>query len=228
MGVMEYAFATYVFLLLCTAIWLVSRLIRPRKQKKEQSGHYEKEQRLFNLYQNIEDLLAGFEEYVEEARAENEQMTLKTTTMLEEAKRLCEEIKTLQSHAALEPVNDDKPSDQVISASAVPRASTVVKAAYMAAAAIKAPDTPQDTPDAHQEQPDTATAAVSAVPDMDVQTDISHMPQSIKPIVQKLHMRLPDKVAELRSRGLDPGQIAQQLGISVREVSLAMKIRKAE
>jgi hypothetical protein len=55
------------FLLVCGVIWVYGRIIRADK-KQDKSG-YEKEQRLFKMYQNIEDMLAGFEEYAEEARA---------------------------------------------------------------------------------------------------------------------------------------------------------------
>lgn len=225
MGVMEYAFATYVFLLLCTAIWLVSRLIRPRKQTKDQNSSYGKEQKLFNLYQNIEDLLAGFEEYVEETRAENERAAMQTAAMLEEAKQLCDEIKSLHgSNAVSEPVIN-QPSAQQKAPAPVPRASTAVKAAYKAAASIKPADTAQTAPDARIDGSDKTVSAAHAAPE---DTGENKAAQSTKPIIQKLHMRLPDKVAELRKKGLEPSQIAQQLGISVREVSLAMKIRKAE
>lgn len=62
-----YIFALYVFLLACGVIWFYGRVMRADK-KKDKEG-YEKEQRLFRMYQNIEDMLGGFEEYAEEAKA---------------------------------------------------------------------------------------------------------------------------------------------------------------
>lgn len=65
MDITYYLFATYVFLLVCTAIWFFGRVMR-RKHTKE--GGDEKERQLFRLYQNVEDMLGGFEEYAEEAK----------------------------------------------------------------------------------------------------------------------------------------------------------------
>ena len=63
-----YIFAFYVFLLVCGAIWFFSRMTGTGKKKDKSS--FEKEQRLFKLYQNVEDMLSSFEEYAEEARVD--------------------------------------------------------------------------------------------------------------------------------------------------------------
>jgi len=70
MNAMHYIFALYVFLLICGVIWFYSRTVG-RAKSKDKRG-YEKEQKLFSLYQDIEDMLKGFELYVEEAKAEIE------------------------------------------------------------------------------------------------------------------------------------------------------------
>lgn len=67
MNLSHFAFAFYVFLLVCAAIWFYSRMAGGGKKKDK--GSFEKEQRLFQLYQNVEDMLASFEEYTEDAKA---------------------------------------------------------------------------------------------------------------------------------------------------------------
>jgi len=68
MDITHYLFAFFVFLLVAACIWLFGRVAR--KKSKEEPGTYEKEQRLFTLYQNLEDMMNSFEEYVGETKAE--------------------------------------------------------------------------------------------------------------------------------------------------------------
>ena len=68
MNITHYIFAFYVFILVCAVIWLYGRVTHA--EKKNDKSSYEKEQRLFKMYQNIEDMLSSFEEYTEEAKAE--------------------------------------------------------------------------------------------------------------------------------------------------------------
>jgi hypothetical protein len=67
MDLTYYVFAFYVFLLLCAAIWFYNRVAGSRKAG---GAGEEKERQLFKLYQNIEDMLSGFEEYVQESKAD--------------------------------------------------------------------------------------------------------------------------------------------------------------
>ncbi len=62
-----YFFAVFVFLLAALLIWFYKRT--PRSQKKREEKSFEREAKLFKLYQNIEDLMDGFEEYVEELQS---------------------------------------------------------------------------------------------------------------------------------------------------------------
>jgi len=79
-----YVFAFFVFILVCLAIWFSSRVGRKRKNEKDE---YAKEQRLFKLYQNVEDMMNGFEEYVEEAKAELDEKIEIALKELKEDKR---------------------------------------------------------------------------------------------------------------------------------------------
>ena len=68
MDITHYSFAFFVFVLACLLIWFYRRV--SRGGKKNDQGSYEREQRLFRLYQNVEDMLNSFEEYAEAAKAE--------------------------------------------------------------------------------------------------------------------------------------------------------------
>ncbi len=93
-----YLFATYVFMLLCATIWLWGRVLRKiRKTSAGGKAEYDKEQKLFTLYQNVEDLLAGFEEYVEESQTDAAKTMDEMKRMLEEVKRIAAELRT-QEH----------------------------------------------------------------------------------------------------------------------------------
>lgn len=81
MDITHYAFAFFVFVLVCVTIWFYSRLIR---KKKNESNEYQKEQRIYKLYQNVEDMMTGFEEYVEEVKAELDRKISEITSKLED------------------------------------------------------------------------------------------------------------------------------------------------
>lgn len=222
MGITEYAFATYVFILLCIGMWLFGKFIRTANKKgsKKQEGDFEKEQRLFKLYQNIEDLLAGFEEFTEEARAETEKAKEEIREMLSEAKRICQ---TAQN--ASENKNDTfakAAASETLPVITPP--SSAALAAYKAAANIKMTEPETETAKGKH---DTRESTSEPVKEHSTDNAVAVAVNGLSPI-ERLQLKIPDKVAEMSARGLDVSDIAQQLGISVREVSLAMKIRKVQ
>ena len=76
-----------MFLLACVGIWLLGRVLKKSKKASgEPHTSYEKEQKLFTLYQNVEDMLAGFEEYVEEAKKETAKSMAKMQEMMDETR----------------------------------------------------------------------------------------------------------------------------------------------
>jgi hypothetical protein len=83
MDITHFAFAFYVFLLICAVIWFYGRVTGGGKKKDK--SHFEKEQRLFQLYQNVEDMLASFEEYAEEAKAGIDERLGQMQAMIEDA-----------------------------------------------------------------------------------------------------------------------------------------------
>lgn len=204
MGIEFYALATYVFILICIGMWLFFRLYKKtgKKAKEIEKSSYDKEQRLFTLYQNIEDLLAGFEEYVEESKSEAQNAKAEIAKLLEEAKSICSEEKAAS----------DEPREMQIAPKlqSVPRTSSAIRAAYQASAAAKTAENESKEPVFEILNPlkqDNAT------------------PQSDKPAEWSL-MKTADKVALLCEKGFSKNEIAQQLAISVREVTLSMKVRK--
>jgi hypothetical protein len=74
-----YLFALYLFVLIAILILLVWRIVSAQKGKRSVSDEEatlekEKEERLFRLYQNIEEMMDNFESYIEDTRAQMETM----------------------------------------------------------------------------------------------------------------------------------------------------------
>lgn len=99
MDITHYSFAFFVFLLACLLIWFYKRM--SRGGKKTDQGSYEREQRLFRLYQNVEDMLNSFEEYTEAAKAEIDKNIEKMNAMIKNNAALTD--KTPEA-----PVNSEK------------------------------------------------------------------------------------------------------------------------
>jgi hypothetical protein len=74
MGAEVYLFAIFVFVLLCILLVLYRYMIIGAKQKltkeseEETAAKKEREERLFRLYQNMEEMMDNFEAYIEETR----------------------------------------------------------------------------------------------------------------------------------------------------------------
>ncbi|MGI5918321.1 MAG: hypothetical protein ACOX8N_01485 [Christensenellales bacterium] len=105
MDITHYAFATYIFLLAMAGAWFLAKVFRAGKNKDSKTS-YEKEQRLFTMYQNLEDMLAGFEELAEETRKSTEEALKKSeqalrqaSEMVEEARRLSRQLETAETAA---------------------------------------------------------------------------------------------------------------------------------
>jgi hypothetical protein len=194
-----YVFAAYVFLLACAGIWLLGRVLKKSKKGNgEQHTSNEKEQKLFNLYQNVEDMLSSFEEYVEEAKSDTDKSMAKMQEMLEETRSLTEQLKTMQSST---PISVKAPANhtQRISEEAALRAELT------------------DTIKADKQ--------VSAEPQT---VPVQPRPVPLRQTTERKVSKTSDKVAELSAQGFAQNEIARRLGISVREVTLALKIVNAE
>jgi hypothetical protein len=149
MDITYYTFALFVFVLLCILIWFYGRVTR----KKADTGSAEKEQRLYRLYQNIEDMMSSFEEYAEEAKKEIGEGLEKLKTALSETQS-----------APVQPVR----------------------------------------------QPEHPARAEKAV----------KKPQ------EEIKLKNEERILQLMQRGMSKSEIARELGLSIREVSLIVDIKK--
>jgi hypothetical protein len=152
MDITYYTFAFFVFILLCVLIWLFGRVTR--EKKKESTGSFEKEQRLFRLYQNIEDMMGSFEEYAESVKKE-------INEGLDSVKAMLEEKKSAPAEPEKQPEDEAKNPERII----------------------------------------------------------------IKPIDEP-KLKTEERIMRLAQKGMDKGEIAKELGLSIREVSLIMDIKK--
>jgi hypothetical protein len=148
MDITHYSFAFFVFVLACLFLWFYKRV--SRGSKKNDQGSYEREQRLFRLYQNVEDMLNSFEEYAEAAKAEINSSIEKMNAMIK---------------------------DNDVSAGKAPEAST------------------------------------SKETTENIDADEAEM----KPV---------EMIPLLIKKGMGKSEIAKQLGLTVREVSMIMDIKK--
>jgi hypothetical protein len=197
MDITYYAFATYVFLLVCGGIWFFTRVSRGGKAKGGDKSAYEKEQRLFTLYQNVEEMLAGFEELAEETKKDVREAMKKAEDMLEEARRLSARGKAAAEPATATPsaprgVAWDMPREEVM-----PEAPEAVQPAW---------ETPRTAPEAVQ----PAWEAPRTAPE---DRTLGGAP-----------LKMNEKALLLSAQGLSPTEIAKTLGVSVREVTLALEM----
>jgi len=201
MDITYYAFATYIFLLLIGGVWFFAKVFRGGKTKGDKSS-YEKEQRLFTMYQNLEDMLAGFEELVEETKKgsdealkKSEEALKRASAMVEEARRLSQEIRTAEEPASAKP--------------AEPRGIT-----WSEATEIPEPEIAWE----EQEQIPEQTPAWDARPASKPAAEAEDRSQSGSPL------KLNEKIRLLSAQGLTPMEIAKTLGVSVSEVTLALEL----
>jgi len=192
MDITHYAFATYIFLLVMAGAWFLAKVFRAGKDRGSKSS-YEKEQRLFTMYQNLEDMLAGFEELAEETRKSTEEALKRSEQALRQASEMVEEARSLsrQPEAAETPAQVEEPrgvlwSDQ--------------------------PDAPESEPE--QQKPEQAWEA----PAQKLAQKAEDSGQVSSPLKKNEKIRL------LSAQGLMPVEIAKTLGISVREVTLALEL----
>lgn len=194
MDITHYAFATYIFLLVMAGAWFLAKVFRAGKEKGSKSS-YEKEQRLFTMYQNLEDMLAGFEELAEETRKSTEETLKRSEQALRQASEMVEEVRQLsRKHEAVEaPAQPEEPRGVLWS---------------------EQPDAPEPQPE--QQMPEQATAWEAPAPQPAQKAEDSGQVSS--------PLKMNEKIRLLSAQGLMPVEIAKTLGISVREVTLALEL----
>ena len=211
MNAMHYIFASYVFLLICGVIWFYSRTVGQAKAKDKKG--YEKEQRLFSLYQDIEDMLKGFELYVEEAKAEIE-------SRLNQAP---EPWAAVAQEAMIQgPIGDAEKA----AVPDEPEKKRKTPAKPEGKAKEKPPKTPKEAPapDDGEAPPQEAGGEEPA----ENAGEAAARPKKRTPRQPAKRNSRPaeEMVSEYAAKGMDQHEIAKELGISSREVALILEIKK--
>jgi len=188
-----YIFALFIFILVCAAILFFARTVHV--SKKDKKSTYEKDQKLFMLYQNVEDMLNSFEEYVEETKDELTAKTEEVAAMLkaveEKTKKTEEDLAGAESEAKkkveidlkLEPKEDQKKE-------------------------VKSESRPM---------PKVIKKPIQAKTIQKAETTKSATQSKQKP---------EDVLSELVRKGLSLSEIAKEMGMTSKEVSLMMEIKK--
>lgn len=200
MNYTHFVFAFYVFLLVCGAIWFYGRVMRAENKKDKSS--YEKEHRLFTMYQNVEDMLDGFEGYAEEAKSAIDERLKQVESLIDSLRRDLTDQRGLQKREEpkASPLREERPE-------AVP------------APAGRQPDITPSSPERVQHESAPAPEPVLREKEKTQQKSESKPLDKPKP-------KTPELIQQYAEQGMDKEEIAKTLGISKREVSLIMEIKK--
>ncbi len=201
MDITHYTFAFFVFLLVCCVIWVYGRVMRGNKRGDK--SVYEKEQRLFKMYQNIEDMLGGFEEYVEEAKKELD-ARMKQADMAPKSALSAREAKPSELEKKTGFAAEIKKS-----------ADAEVK--KPAAAVIKAPPKGEKklSPEVSKTPATRSAAAETKEPRKSITRDAEEPKQKIEELIPRYI-----------EKGMTKEEIARALGVSSKEVALIMELKK--
>ncbi len=220
-----YFFAVFVFLLAALLIWFYKRT--PRSQKKREEKSFEREAKLFKLYQNIEDLMDGFEEYVEE---------LQNSFRLEsgEVKRRVEALETQHAHIrhALRELSA-RASEPRTPYEAQPEPFLEPQEPYEAQPGLfLAPEAPYEERQGPFEEPKEAFGEAAPPPNAaaPAETEAERSPGPERYASKKGQgasaepLNRAQKVRILQDEGLSAVHIAKELGLSLNEVSLIIQL----
>lgn len=199
MDITHYAFAAYVFLLVCGGIWFFAKVFRVNGKGKGDKSSYEKEQRLFTLYQNVEDTLSSFEEFAEETKKETQATLQKAEELLEEAKRLSAQM------------NDAK----TITPQPVPQRTPARGVRWSEPYEDDAETPPEMVMEEPKHEAPPRSSYRPAAPARDEEERPADPP-----------LKTNEKILLLSAQGLSVTEIAKTLGISVREVTLAQDLAR--
>ncbi len=207
-----YLFAVFVFLLAALLIWFYKRT--PRSQRRREEKTFEREAKLFKLYQNIEDLMDGFEEYAEELRGSLGRDS-------EELKRRVEALET--QHAAIRHELRGLGAPPVSGGSnEASREAPGVLAYELQAPKAVAQPAPQ-APKTIAQPPPQAPQKPAAAPG-DASVGQQAAPGDKKRKGRSAPLNRAQKVRILQAEGMDAVRIARELGLSLNEVNLIMQL----
>ncbi len=95
-----FIFAFFVFILVITTIFIAKKIKSPKD--KHDGAMSEKEKKLFKLYQNLEDMIAGAMEYMEESKKEVAQSQDKISDMIDNIDTILSEMSSNVKDKAFE------------------------------------------------------------------------------------------------------------------------------
>ena len=97
MGPEPYIYALFVFALLCVLVVLYRRAGSPGKRAQaEQEAERAKQERLFKLYQNIEEMMDSFEGYLEQSREQMQSERARLDEQLATVEALCQRAEAVR------------------------------------------------------------------------------------------------------------------------------------
>jgi FtsZ-interacting cell division protein ZipA len=205
MDITHFVFAFYVFLLVCVTIWFYARVTRG--SKKKDGGAQDKEQHLFKLYQNIEDMLGGFEEYAEEAKTAIDERLKQAEALIAAARDISAAAKS-----------------QSAAASAMPKAAAVPEPEKVPEA--QAESKPEPKAPAKKPALKRAPQPAQEEPALESREEAKPPQKSAKAGAGKSRQNKNEEIAQFAAQGMSKEEIARTLGISTREVSLIMQVKK--
>lgn len=202
MNYTHFVFAFYVFLLVCGAIWFYGRVMRSEKKKDRSS--YEKEHRLFVMYQNVEDMLDSFEGYAEEAKAGIDERLKQVESLIDSLRR------------ELETQREPKKREEPVTPARVERVETT----------DTEPASIDRQPDKTPVAPERPQRESMPAPEPAAQANEVKRQKSEKKPPDRPKLKTPELIQQYAEQGMNKEEIAKALGISKREVSLIMEIKK--
>jgi|GEM_PF-1077061 len=227
----HYLFALYVFLLVCGVIWFYSRTVGKAKTKDKKG--YDREQRLFILYQEIEDMLKGFELYVEEAKAEIDARLKQAQPQPQD--QWASVVEHALSQAPGKTMREEQPEDEqrdepepFFLAPSNALEDVIVELSQ------KRPREPQAEQPREPEQEKGVSSETAAASEPQPAEESS--PRPVRAHRKRRVTRIPappmdarstkEMVLEYAAKGMDQREIARLLGISSREVALILELKK--
>lgn len=199
-------------------VYYKMRSAAPKKNAlKEGDVGFERENRLFQLYQNIEDMVDGFDSYVEETRAALEMERVEFLREKEEITRLHTQVIALLGQFRQEAADA---TEAVRAAKAAPLELSAGKPeepsddAVIIEIAEAAPPSPRDGQKAVPKK---------AAPQKAGQTPAPARPKPPVPVAEPTGARAIS-IWGLYSEGKTGDEIARDLGIALGEVNLTLKL----
>lgn len=216
MDITHFVFAFYVFLLVCVTIWFYARVTR---SKKKDGGAQEKEQHLFKLYQNVEDMLSGFEEYAEEAKVAIDERLKQAEALIADA-RVAVEGKFVSAAAKRQPVAESGVEPEAAGIKPDPESKPMPKIP------VRKEDKPKPEAVVKKAANKRAAEPEESKPMQEGKMETVQPQSKGKAAEGKSRQNVDELIPQYIAQGMSKEEVARALGISTREVSLILEVKK--